>query len=430
MPKRKRQRVAVVTGSRADFGLLAPVMRAIARHPNLSLNVIAAGSHLLPPARTIRDVAAAFPIAARVPMQRPLAPSAPRTRHQDALSVARGIQGFARTLDLLNPDWVLVLGDRIEAFAAAAAAAISGRAVAHIHGGDRAEGIADESMRHAVSKLAHLHCAATTESAERLHRMGELPAHIVTTGSPAIDDLADIQPMTDADAAALGDPQAVILHHPAGLSTERERALVHAIMYGVEEMSAGNVLCLAPNADAGREVIDEALRARCARTSFEVAYTFPRRAGIEPRPTFKPLARRARSPVCGVERQWRFVEHLPRRDFLALLKRLAPTDDSMGGLLIGNSSAGLIEAAAIGLRVINVGPRQDGRERPPIVVDVPESEIHIIGTRVDWALSLDLPEPGPPAHPFGDGRAGHNIAAALAARSAHDPALLRKRNAY
>jgi UDP-hydrolysing UDP-N-acetyl-D-glucosamine 2-epimerase len=388
-----RRRVLVVTGTRAEFGLLTPVMRAIDGHRSLRLLVGVTGAHMLGPAFTHKDVARAFAIDARWPMQR----TGHATRMDDARALARGIEGCARALAALRPDWVLVLGDRIEALAASAAASVSGIAVCHLHGGDRAEGIADEAMRHAISKLAHLHACATRQSAQRLVRMGERPELVHAVGSPAIDGLADIAPMSDEEAAALGDPRTVILHHPSGLPEARERAMIRAIVRGLEIFSPGNVLCLAPNHDAGRETIARELQARCARTRGKVRFA------------------------------WR--DHLPRPQFLTLLKRLAPTADAIGGLLIGNSSAGLIEAQALGVRVVNVGPRQDGRERTRRVTDVPEHELAHLASKVDRALSLDM-RGGQATHPYGDGQAGTRTAALLAKINPHDPALLRKRNTY
>src|SRR5438105_3875872 len=125
--------------------------------------------------------------------------TAGRTSRADEVEgVGTGVARFGRAFQRLAPDWVVVLGDRIEPFAAAAAASIGGYALAHIHGGDRAEGIADEAMRHAISKLAHLHLPATEQSRERLVRMGERPEHIHTVGSPAIDGLEAIPALTKA----------------------------------------------------------------------------------------------------------------------------------------------------------------------------------------------------------------------------------------
>ena len=132
------RRVGVVTGSRAEFGLLRPVMTAIAAHPFLDLEVLVTGTHLLPDMRTDMEVERAFEVAARIPMQAP----GEGGRADDARALGRGILGFAERFAAAPPDIVLVLGDRIEALAAAAAGAIAGVHVAHVHGGDRAEGSA------------------------------------------------------------------------------------------------------------------------------------------------------------------------------------------------------------------------------------------------------------------------------------------------
>lgn len=384
-------RVAIVTGSRAEYGLLRPVMRAVAAHQRLELLVVAAGSHLVEPAMTIRDVQADFPVADTVVMQT----AGKSGRAEDVEAVGRGIVRFGRVFETLNPDWVVVLGDRIEAFAAATAASIGGRALAHIHGGDCAEGVADEAMRHAITKLAHLHFPATERSRDRILKMGERREHVHCVGSPAIDALADIPVMNDRESAELGEPRTLLLMHPSGLPEERERGLLAALIRAVDDNSDGPVLALAPNLDPGRQIVLEALRTRCADT-----------AG--PRP-------------------WRFVEHLPRERFVGLLKRLALLG---GGLMVGNSSAALIEGAAIGLRAVNVGPRQSGRERAGNVVDLSESEL------LDWEgadsfpRARVLPKEGLGQHPYGDGRAGERIADMLSRTDPHDPGLLRKHCTY
>ncbi|MBX3405285.1 MAG: UDP-N-acetylglucosamine 2-epimerase (hydrolyzing) [Phycisphaeraceae bacterium] len=384
MAARSTRTIAVVTGTRAEFGLLRPVMRAIEAHSALRLRVVAAGAHFLPPVRTIREVEHEFAVAAKVRMQR----TRKTDRAADAAATGRGIEGFARAFARLKPDWVVVLGDRIEAFAAASAASIGGLAVAHIHGGDRAEGIADEAMRHAITKLSHLHCAATKQSAERIRRMGERAGHVHVTGSPAIDGLAAIAPMDDRRARELGDPRVVVLLHPSGLRPADERRIA-AMAAGVA--AAHPTLWLAPNHDPGREVIE------AARSGFG-----PRRVSA-----------------------WEALGHLPREEFVGMLKRLA----ARRGLLLGNSSAGLIECAALGVRVVNIGPRQDGRERGPNVIDIGLGQVGSLGSAVGRALGASRPRP---SAVFGDGRAGERIAALLAdprldPRSA---ALLRKRNVY
>ncbi len=383
-----RRTVAVITGTRAEFGLLRPVMHAIQNSPRLRLKIIAGGAHLLPPARTIREVESDFAVAARVPMQR-AATGRHVTRAADAAALGRGTEGFARAFAGIKPDWVVVLGDRIEAFAAASAASVTGIAVAHIHGGDRAEGIADEAMRHAITKLSHLHLAATAESAARIRRMGEKPEFVHVTGSPAIDGLRGICPMDDAAARELGDPRIAVLLHPSGLSETDERRVARAVS---RIAAAYPTLWLAPNHDPGREIIESV---RCGGNL--------RRGHVD----------------------WETSDHLPRSGFVALLKRLAANR----GVLVGNSSAGLIEAAAIGLRVVNIGPRQAGRERAANVADVGVAGLSGLGAAVLRARSRPR---ATPTRIYGDGRAAQRIASLLALQSLdpRSPRLLRKRNAY
>lgn len=374
-PRNRKLRVAVVTGSRAEFGLLTPVMRAIGASSELELLVVAAGSHLIQPADTFRDVKKLFAVADSVPMQ-----VAGRTgRYEDAEAVGKGVGRFARSFERLNPDWVVVLGDRIEPFAAASASAIMGIAIAHVHGGDRAEGVADESMRHAISKLAHLHLPATRQSAERLVRMGEKPEHVIVVGSPAIDGLLEIEAMGDEAYAELGSPSVVFLMHPVGRHAEVEEAAAAGVLAALK---GERVLALQPNHDPGRDGIVRAIE----------------HSGVGAR------------------------SHLPREQFVGLLRRLA----GGSGLLVGNSSAGLIEAAAMKLPVIDLGPRQNGRERAGNVVHVAEGESNV-REAITRARAIDR---GKITHPYGDGHAGMKIAECLAAIDPRDPALLRKLCVY
>jgi UDP-hydrolysing UDP-N-acetyl-D-glucosamine 2-epimerase len=378
-PRDGRRRVAVVTGSRAEFGLLRPVMRAVAAHKELELMVIAAGSHLIQPALTFRDVRAEFVVADSIPMQ-----VAGRTgRAADAEAVGRGMGRFVRAFTAIAPDWVVVLGDRIEAFAAASAASIGGWTVAHIHGGDRAEGIADEAMRHAITKMAHLHLAATAASGERIVRMGERPEFVRVVGSPAVDDLRSIPAMSDADFAELGSPDTLVLMHPVGRSDEMEEAATGEVLTAAGGAGGGRkVLALYPNFDAGRAGVLRALM------------------------------------LSGV----RLVEHLPRPKFVGLLKRLAG-----GGVMVGNSSSGLIEAAVLGVRVVDVGPRQNGRERAGNVIHAESENAESVRAAMTKAIALT---PDANAHPYGMGVAGELSAAALASVDPRDPRLVRKRCAY
>jgi len=419
-----RRRVCVVTGSRAEFGLLLPVIRAIEAHEKLELLVVAGGSHLVGRSPTIEDVRSACRVDAQVMMQ---VDGDARTRPQDAVDVGRGVSGFAAAFAELKPDWVVVLGDRIEAFAAGAAASIGGFALAHIHGGDRAEGVADEAMRHAISKLAHLHLAATEQSADRLRRMGEEERRIHVVGSPALDDLSNIEPLTDDEVLQRfnkRDIRCVLLLHPSGFAdVEAERSLCQSVVDACAGVFGDAVLALSPNHDAGREVIVQELDSAAAR------------------------------------HRWSRADHLPRPVFIGLLKRLAhigfASSGGRLGVLVGNSSAGLIEASALRVGVVNVGPRQDGRERPVshALTDVPfepmfsgKGRAALMSAEIKRAIEqISLRREGVGVkgggeghadREFGDGGAGERIASILAGRppglgvDPHDPLTRRKRNSY
>jgi UDP-hydrolysing UDP-N-acetyl-D-glucosamine 2-epimerase len=372
------RRIAVVTGSRAEFGLLEPVMTAIGARSDQVLMVIAAGSHLVLPSQTFYDVRSKFNIAEVVPMQ----VSGKVGRAEDVESLAKGVARFGRAFEKLRPDFVVVLGDRIEALAAGLAASVGGYALCHIHGGDRAEGIADEAMRHALTKLAHVHFAATEESSNRILKMGEQPRRVFTVGSPALDSLPGFPVLGDEAFKELGAPEAIFLMHPTGRSNELEEAAAAAAL---EALGDTRVLLLHPNFDPGREGIIRAL------------------AGAHPQSVNRP--------------------HLPRETFVGLLKRLAST----GGLLVGNSSAGLIEAAVLGVRVVDIGPRQNGRERCANVTHVDREYVAEIAAGVAKARLLTLHSA---THPYGNGQSGQRIAEILSTIDPHEPGFLRKRCVY
>lgn len=376
--KRKR-RVLVVTGTRAEFGLLRPVMKAVQDRDELELLVVAAGSHLVQPALTFREVKAEFEVADSVPMQ-----TAGRVgRVEDVEAVGKGMARFGRSFSLLDPDWVVVLGDRIEAFAAASAASIGGWALAHIHGGDRAEGVADEAMRHAITKMANLHLPATAGSAERILKMGEPKNRVHVVGSPAVDGLGVISELPDEKFGELGSPEVVVLMHPCGRGDDVEREQMRLVLEGVRGKRA---LVLMPNLDAGRRGIVEAIREVEANDHFIVR------------------------------------EHLGRDDFVGLLKRVG----RQGGALVGNSSSGLIECSVIGCPSVDVGIRQSGRERCEGMTVHCEAEG--VAGALEQIASRGAGSHG--GHPYGDGTAGVRIARVLAEVDPGADGFTRKRCVY
>jgi UDP-hydrolysing UDP-N-acetyl-D-glucosamine 2-epimerase len=354
----------VVTGSRAEFGLLKPVMRAIDEEPALTLRTIVTGTHLS--AGTKDDITrAGFPIDAEAPMQAP----SETGRAADVAALGRGIATIGEALSRLTPDVVLVLGDRLEAFAGASAGSVAGVLVGHMHGGDRAVGIADEALRHAISKLAHLHFPATSASRRRLLGMGESVERIFQVGSPAIDGLGRIEPAADA-------PEVVVLQHPIGAEPAQERDWMVETLAATE---GRNRLIGWPNPDPGREGIVQA--------------------------------------IGQLGRNERVARHFPRERFLSLLKGARA--------IVGNSSAGLIEAAGLKVPAVNIGPRQGGRERPPSVVDCDYGRENV-AQALQQALAMNT---WSLSHPYGCGDAGRRLARHLANLKL-DQIPLTKQNRY
>lgn len=354
------KQIAVITGSRAEYGLLVPVLDAIEAHVGLSLRLIVTGTHLT--TGSIKDIDHA--IAARVKMQRA---GAAATREEDVQSLGRGVMAIGRVLEKLSPDVAIVLGDRIEALAGALAAQVGGFRLAHIHGGDRAEGVSDEAMRHAISKLAHLHFAATARSKKRLLRMGEFLSAVYNTGSPAIDGLIGVKPSDDA-------PELIVMQHPIGASPDEEYRWMRATL---DATARHRRLILSPNHDPGRNAIMRAI----------------------------------------VDANVRPIDHLPRPEFLSLL--------AGAKAIVGNSSAGLIEAAALKTPAVNLGTRQAGREKPANVIDADHNKT-ALQRAIKQALAMKT---SALRHPYGNGRAGLKIAECLASLDL-DEVPLRKHNAY
>lgn len=377
-PKNKLKKIMVVTGTRAEFGLLRPVMYAVHAQENCELRVVVAGSHLVQPAVTFREVKAEFGIADTVPMQT----AGQIGRLADVESLGKGISRFGRSLEMNDPDCVVVLGDRIEAFAAATAASIGGYPLVHIHGGDRAEGVADEAMRHAITKLAHIHFPATQTSADRIIKMGEDPSRVHVVGSPSIDGLEEIPPMGDGAFAEFGSPEVVVLMHPIGREDADEQAVMELVFKAFEDK---RVLVLHPNLDPGRRGVMSAIES---------------------------------API-----DVQVVDQLARTQFVGLLKRIGAS----GGALIGNSSAGLIECSAIGCPSVDIGERQSGRERCDGWTSHAQEAIESIRAAFDVVTKDDAVRS---EHPYGDGHSGERIAQVLSRTNFEVPGIVRKHCSY
>lgn len=321
----RERRLAVLTTGRQDIGILRSTVHALQRHSWLRPRVWAGGMHVSElHGRTIEQLR-----ADGITVHHELPPSdAPDSPADDA---ARMLLGCTRLLADERPDALLLVGDRTETAAAGLAAAIAGVPIVHLHGGEESEGAVDNALRHALTKLAHLHLVSHELHAERVRQMGEPAESVIVVGPPGVDNLFRTDLADAADLAALlGGPLAgdavLVTHHPATLGGD-PAAEADAIAQALQG-HRGTIIVTPPNADAGAGAI------RRVWTQFAAAHA-----------------------------DVRLVASLGERRYWGLLRHVAA--------MIGNSSSGIIEAPAAGVPSITVGDRQRGRLHPAGVIAVP-----------------------------------------------------------
>jgi GDP/UDP-N,N'-diacetylbacillosamine 2-epimerase (hydrolysing) len=352
--------VCFVTGTSAEYGLMQTTLRAIQAHRKLKLQIIATGMHLSRKhGYTVQEIPH---LDAIVPWRGDL-----------ATATGQATAKLAGAFEKLKTDIVLVVGDRVEAFAGATAGHLSGRIVAHIHGGDRALGQVDDALRHAITKLAHVHFPATQQSAERIAKLGEDPWRINLVGAPGIDGITKL-----ARKQKTKGRFALLVLHPVDGDAGKESDRARIVLEGVRRSGMHRVEIVFPNNDPGSDGI-ASIWARVAESS-------PR--------SFSEYGKRER-----VHR------NLARGEYLALLRDAA--------VLVGNSSSGIIEAASFGTPVIDIGPRQAGREHGPNVVHVDYVPRQIAAairrfTGEGWEVRF------PPTNVYGGSGTGRKIAQTLA----------------
>lgn len=302
------------------------VLEAISEHPKLQLQLVVTGMHLDERhGRSIRQIRQdGWEIDAVVPWKAAHDPVSQSRQTGTAMAALAG------TFNRLKSDIVLVTGDRVEPFAAAAAGYLSGLMVAHIHGGDRAAGQVDDSLRHAITRLAHLHFPATAGSARRLIRMGEEPSRVYLAGAPGIDGIvaaaAPRQEIRERFASLVPGRFGMIVLHPLDASVQAEHTRAELVINAMRGAGIEQLVVVYPNSDPGASGTIRCWEEQRRRISY-------------------------------------LLKNLPRREFLGLLRDAA--------MLAGNSSSGIIEAASFGTPVIDIGPRQQGRERSENVRNVP-----------------------------------------------------------
>ena len=368
-----RKKICVVTGSRADYGLLYPLLCKIRSSGAFRLQIIATGMHLSRKyGLTFREIEKdGFKIDEKVNMLLPGDTPADISR-----SVGLGCAGFGGALTRLKPDLVVVLGDRFEIFSAAISAFIAKIPIAHIHGGELTEGAMDDAFRHSITKMSLLHFTSNNEYRKRVIQLGESPERIFNVGALGIDNIRVISLLSKKELEKALDLKfekkiALITFHPATLDAGDAGAQFRELLKALDAFKDLKSIFTMPNADPGGKAIAKLI----------AAYV-------------KDNPDKARS-----------FASLGRSKYLSCIKHV--------DVIVGNSSSGIIEAPSLGKPSVNIGSRQQGRIRADSVIDCDPAASDITRA-IRKALSVPFAEfCRSVKNPYGDGKTAGRIVNAL-----------------
>ena len=326
---KERLKICIVTGSRAEYGLLLPLMKLIREEKDLELQVIATGMHLSPEfGLTYREIEKdGFNISEKVEML-----ISGDSEVAIAKSTGLGVMGLAEALQKQQPDWMVLLGDRFESFAAATAGHLLKIPIAHLHGGELTEGATDDAFRHSITKMAYLHFTSTEEYRQRVIQLGEDPKRVFSVGAIGLDNIKGLELLSRKDLEKSlefdGIDKAVLVtFHPVTLENRSSEKQVNELLAALSSYPELKILITMPNADADGRVIGKLLQEFAARDNQRI----------------------------------KCFTSLGQLRYLSLLQYVRA--------VIGNSSSGIIEAPSFRVPTVNIGSRQDGRYKPSTVID-------------------------------------------------------------
>ena len=337
------KKVAIVTATRAEYGLLSNLIKAVDAHPNLDCQLLVTGAHLVvEQGLTVESIrAAGIEIAAEIPILSETAATADNETVMLSDAVAQATAGFARAFARLKPDCVVVLGDRYELLGICSAALLSHVPIVHIHGGEVTEGAMDEAIRHAITKMAHLHFVAAEPYRQRVIQMGEQPQCVLNVGAPGLDvigttDFLSKDALSEFLDMPLTSPIFLVTYHPVSWGKTEGMAALHNLFQAIEQFPDATVIWTAANTDASGAELNQQIKQWVSTTQMNV----------------------------------KFVTSLGSQRYLSLMK--------VCDVVLGNSSSGIIEAPAMGVATVNIGERQTGRLRAPSVIDCGEEQDVIV----------------------------------------------------
>lgn len=381
-------KIAVVTGTRAEYGIFRPLLEGLDADPAFELVLLVTGTHLSERfGNTVTEIERdGHEIAARIPLPLDDDSEAGVTR-----AAAAALAGFGEALARVRPDVLVVLGDRFEALAAATAALLARVPVAHLHGGELTEGAIDDAIRHSITKMSWWHFTSAEEYRSRVIQLGEDPARVFATGALGVDNALRLPLLSRAELEAdlgpvFGSRTALVTFHPVTLESGTAAAHMQALLDALDRFDDLSVVFTAPNADPGNRAIAELIE-RYVTESGGKAHSFVSLGSL------RYLSLLAQADVC-----------------------------------VGNSSSGIIEAPSLGTPTVDVGDRQTGRVRGPSVIHC-EPTPDAIEQAVARALSPELAAIAERReNPYGDGHAAERILEVLRGVARDGvPAELKKR---
>lgn len=362
------RKICVITGTRAEYGLLRWIMQGIKDAPELTLQVIATGMHLSPEfGLTYRDIEQdGFRIDRKVEML-----TSSDTSVGIAKSMGLGMIGFADALNELGPDLIVVLGDRFEIFAAVAAALVARIPVAHLHGGETTEGAFDEALRHSITKMSHLHFVAAEEYRQRVIQLGEQPDRVFLVGGLGVDNIKRLKLLDRAALEAsldfkLGQRNLLITFHPVTLETATAADQMAELLAALARLQDTQLVFTMPNADTDGRSLIRMVEQFVAQHANARAYT-----------------------SLGQLRYLSCVAHVDG--------------------VVGNSSSGLAEVPSFGKGTVNIGDRQRGRLQAASVINCEPTQ-QSIATALERLYSADFRASlSQVRNPYGEGGASENV---------------------
>jgi GDP/UDP-N,N'-diacetylbacillosamine 2-epimerase (hydrolysing) len=365
-----KRKITVTTGTRAEYGILRPILRKIVKNPKLQLCLLVTGTHLSKKhGYSISEIKKdGFKIYRKFDML----PKG-NTNYHMSLALAKGVEHFSKIFQKIKPDINLILGDRDEMLVSALAAYHMNIPNAHIHGGDKSRGI-DEYTRHAITKISNIHFAATQKSYKRIIKLGENPNYVFKSGSPGIDEVVSNKITSKKDLEkkfniTFTGNEILLVYHPDTTQAQKSGIQINKILSAISNLKKPTI-ALGPNSDAGsKEILDTLIK-------------FSRQ-----------------------NQHFQFYRNLQRNDYLGLLNNI--------GVLVGNSSSGIIEASYFAIPVVNIGIRQKGREKGRNVIDVSDEKSHLIQNAILVALKRKKKGNLSKTRIYGNGNASKKIVSIL-----------------